>query len=248
VPGQLSLDDLLREVLSAPDAAALAAATARLMASPDVLPEIARKLMSTTWEERALALHFVTRLAPPPEIFTSGTIHCLRSPLDPDPLGDETALVLVCCGLLADGVQGFRDDVRNRVRAIDAAEGPRAPVMRRLAHETLAKIDHAVVHSKQVWAALIDSLVQVVRAGHRDAAIAEVERQCKDDWYPELARATRWENIGDALASSDHALARYCYDQAYDNFVQHASGASSGGEGMARMEDVHRLGRKRGGV
>ena len=248
MPGQMSLDDLLREALAAPDEATRAIASERLAAYPDVLPEIARKMMSNVWAERALALQFVTRLAPPPELFTSGTLHCLRSPLGDDPLGDEMALVLVCCGLLAAGVSGFRDVVRDRVRAIDAAEGPRAPVMRRLAHETLAKIDQAIAQSKQVWAAGIDALVQVVRAGHRDAAIREVERQCKDDWYPELARAARWEDVGDALVSSDRELARFCYDQAYDNFAQHASGASSGGEGMARMLDVHRLGKKRGGV
>ncbi len=242
------LDDLIREVLAADTTEARGAATARLLQVPDALNEIAQKLGSTDWAQRSLALHFVTRCLPPPPIFTSGVIHCLRSPLDLDPLGDETALVLVCCGMIAHEVSGFRELLATRVRAIDIAEGPRGPVMRKLAHETLDRVDAVIAESNRRWRAGIDAYVELVRAGQRDEATARIDADSADSFYPELGRAARWEDAGDVLAASEPALARFCYSQAHDNFAWHASGASSGGEGMARMLDVHRVAKKRGGT
>lgn len=237
----MSLDDLLREALAAPDDDARARAAAQIAAEPDAIPQITAKLMSSAADQRTLALHFVTRLAPPPAQLAPGVIHCLRSPLDPDPLGDETALVLLCCGALAAEVIGFRDVLAERVHAIDRAEGPRAPVMRRLAHDTLAALDRALAASKQRWAAMLQALVDLVSSGDRDGAAAEIERQTVDDFYPELGRAARWEELGDRL---DRAGAHYCYERAHACFAEHASYATAGGEGLARMLDVDRLAAK----
>lgn len=242
------LDDLIRDVLAAETIDARDAASARLMQHPDALELIAQKLYATDWEQRALGLHFVTRCLPPPPVFSPGVIHCLRSPLDADPLGDEMALVLVCCGALAHEVSGFREVLAARVRAVDIAEGPRAPVLRKLAHETLDKVDALIAEGHRKWRAEIEALVELVRAGKHDEAIAQIEAASADGYYPELGRAARWEDMGDALAASEPALARVCYGHAHDAFAWHASGASSGGEGMARMLDVHRVAKKRGGT
>ena len=242
------LDDLIRDVLAAETVDARDAASARLMQVPDALEQIAQKLYALEWEQRSLALHFVTRCLPPPPVFSPGVIHCLRSPLAADPLGDEMALVLVCCGALAHEVSGFRELLAARVRAVDSAEGPRGPVMRTLAHETLDKVDAVIAEADRTWRAEIAALVELVRAGKHDEALAQIEAASADGYYPELGRAARWEDLGDALATSDAALARFCYGHAHDNFAWHASGASSGGEGMARMLDVHRLATKRGGA
>lgn len=238
----MQVDDLLRELLAAPDDETRAAASARLAAVPDALTQIASRLSSPEWEQRELALHFITRLPEPPALFASGVIHCLRRPMG-DPHSDASALVLVCCGLLASEVSGFRDEIASRVAAIDAAvgEGPRGPTMSRLAHETLAKIDASIAASKAARKHEIDSLAALVRAGRRDDAETAIDAMSADSYYPELGRAALWEGVGEALASSDRDAARFCLERAHHNFQWHASGASSGGEGMARMIDVNRL-------
>ena len=237
----MELEALIAGVLDARDDASRATATAALLAVPDALARIADKLQSTEWAQRGLALHFVTRLSPPPELFASGVIHCLRNPLDPDPLGDELALIFVCCGALAHEVLGFRTVVADRVRAVDRAEGPRRPVMQRLAHETLAKVDAAVAASDRAWREEVASVVALLQLGRHDEAELWVAQSSADGFYPELGRAALWESAGNKLRANASNLARFCYERALSNFEEHASGASSGGEGMSRMLDVHRL-------
>ncbi len=237
----MQLEARMAAVLDAPDDASRATATAALLALPDALEQIARKLPSLDWAERGLALHFVSRLSPPPEVFASGVIHCLRSPLDHDPLGDEMALVLVCCGALAGEVFGFRDVLAQRVRAIDIAEGPRGPVMRGLAHETLARIDAAAAERTRAWDKEVASVVALLQLGRSDDAEQWVTQTSADGFDPELGRAALWESAGNKLRASSPELAQHCYQRALRNFEEHASGASSGGEGMSRMLDVHRL-------
>ena len=237
----MQLEMLMAAVLDAPDDTARATATTALLAVPDALSQIAAKLRSTDWAERGLALHFVTRLSPSPALFASGVIHCLRNPLDDDPLGDELALIFVCCGALAHEVLGFRDALARRVRAVDMAEGPRGPVMRKLAHETLAKVEAAIAASDRAWTKEVASVVALLQLGRRDEAELWVTQSSADGFYPELGRAARWESAGNKLRASAPELARFCYERALRNFEEHASGASSGGEGMSRMLDVHRL-------
>lgn len=237
----IQLDDRIRAVLDAADDAARATATASLLEVPDALAHIAGKLSSTDWAQRGLALHFVTRLAPPPALFGQGVIHCLRNPLDPDPHGDELALVLVCCGALASELLGFRAVLAQRVRAVDLAEGPRGAVMRRLAHDTLAKVDAAIAESDRAWDKDVASVVALMQLGRTAEAELWVMQSSASGYYPELGRAARWESAGDKLRASAPELARHCYERALRNFEEHASGASSGGEGMARMLDVDRL-------
>lgn len=237
----MQLDDHIRAVLDARDDASRAVATAALLGLPGALEAVARKLSSTDWAERGLALHFVSRLAPPPAMFASGVIHCLRNPLDRDPHGDELALVLVCCGALASEVLGFRDVLAERVRAVDIAEGPRGPVMRRLAHETLDTIDATRAALDRARAKEVAAVVALIQLGHTAEAELWVTQSVADGFYPELGRAALWESTGDTLRASDPELARACYERALRNFAEHASGASSGGEGMSRMLDVERL-------
>lgn len=236
----MQLEAAMAAVLDARDDAARATATAALLALRDALPQIASKLSSTDWAQRGLALHFVTRLSPPPEMFASGVIHCLRNPLDHDPLSDELALILVCCGALASHVIGFRDDLQTRADAIHETRGERRLVMHRLALETLEKVDAAIAAGERAWDKEVASVVALLQLGRRDDAELWVAQSSADGFYPELGRAARWESAGAKLASSPE-LARFCYERALRNFEEHASGASSGGEGMARMLDVHRL-------
>jgi hypothetical protein len=236
----MQLQALIAAVLDAPDDDARASAGAALFTEPDALARIAAMLPSADWTQRGLALHFVTRLSPPPALFASGVIHCLRNPLDPDPHGDELALVLVCCGALAHEVAGFRDVIAQRVRAIERTKGPHGPVMRRLAHETLAKIDAARAESARAWDTGIASVVALLQLGRHAEAELWVTQSSADTMYPELGRAARWESAGDKLRATPE-LARFCYERALRGFEEHASGASSGGEGMARMLDVDRL-------
>ena len=237
----MPLLDLVRAVLAASTDQARTLAGARLAELPDALGEIAKLLTSPDWAERELALHFVTRLSPPPALFAPGVLHCLRAPLRYDPLGDELALVLVCCGALARELAGAREEVASRAAAIDHAEGPRAPVMSRLAHETLAKLDVAraelAAHAAELRAARIAKL----RAGHQDEVRAEIWAEAASEYYAELARATRWEELADVLADRDRAAMRYCLERALEDFRWHAGTSTSGGEGMARMLDVRRL-------
>lgn len=236
----MPLDALLRDVLAAPDDAARADAAARLAAYPDALPRIAQMLWSPDEPTRVLALHVITRLAPPPPLFGPGILHRLREPMG-DPLGDEIALVLVCCGRYPDAVAGARDVLAARVRTIDRAEGPRAPTLRRLAHDTLAIVDHAIASAEVRRDTEIASLAAMVRAGKRADAETAITAMTAGEFYPELARATRWEAVGDALAKLDRDAARFCFERAHHDYQWHASGATAGGEGLARMLDVDRL-------
>src|SRR6187200_1928366 len=99
--GMAELDDLLREVLTATTDEARGAASARISKVDNVVAEINARLRADDWPTREIALHFVTRLAPPPAELAEGVLHCLRSPLQGDMQLAELALVLYACGQLA---------------------------------------------------------------------------------------------------------------------------------------------------
>lgn len=63
-----------------------------------------------------------------------------------------------------------------------------------------------------------------------------------EGYYPECeVRASYYENWGDTLSGEDQ-IAKY--REALNYWQMHASQSTSGGEGTARMMDVHRLKKK----
>lgn len=81
-----------------------------------------------------------------------------------------------------------------------------------------------------------------------DAALAELAAFKDTDDHELLWRAYQAETLADrACRDGDAAAARSLYRLALRDFECYASGATSGGEGMSRMLDVHRL-RERLGV
>jgi hypothetical protein len=153
-----SLDDLLRDSLTATTDAERAEIGARISRVPDVIEEINGRLRSDQWETRRLALHFLSRLAPPPEQLTPAFVSALTSPLSHDPFGEETVLGLVIAGVIASRITGYRAAIAQRIewigRAIKLGSSVvpgeptpfehRASIVMRLAVDTLAKIDAAI--------------------------------------------------------------------------------------------------------
>ena len=64
------------------------------------------------------------------------------------------------------------------------------------------------------------------------------------DWFYDLA--PMMESAGGRYEDSDRALAIFCYEQAQGLYQAQSSGATSGGDGMAEMNEMRgsHLGRK----
>ncbi len=91
------------------------------------------------------------------------------------------------------------------------------------------------------WTQILDALAS------RDMELAKRliwPRGVGEDWY--YAMAPMMEMRGGSYEKSDPELAIFCYEQARGLYRAQASGATSGGEGMALMNEDrdHQLGRK----
>jgi hypothetical protein len=91
------------------------------------------------------------------------------------------------------------------------------------------------------WPQILDALAA------RDLELAKKliwPRGAGEDWL--YALAPMMEMRAGGYEQSDVALAIFCYEQARDLYRAQASGATSGGEGLALMNDDrdHELGRK----
>ncbi len=243
-----AIETCIRDVLLASDDASRDAASVRLWALPAVLAGISVLLYSPDVGRRALALQIAVRISPPPDELVSAVAHCLMNPLGDDPLGDESVLIVTACAAYADSLLGYRRALAERVEAIDRAEGPRAAIVRRFAHETLAKIDEALARSKRVWQAMIDSIAALIASGDFDAAATRVPVEAGEA-DNEHGCAQIWDAVGEKrLLAGDHDGAQRCFELALDQYRRHASYATSGGEGMERMLDVDRLKAKLAGL
>ncbi|MFO0725561.1 MAG: hypothetical protein U1E65_17390 [Myxococcota bacterium] len=236
------LDDLLDAALRAQTDAERATVGAAISQVPQVIPELLSRILSRDLPTRLRALHFVSRLAPPPEGLEGGIVAALEEIIDPDPHSDERALLLVASGLMPLRVAEHRAIIAQRVAEAGSAEGPRREIFARLGRDTLEKIDGAVLTAQAALEARAEALAAEVRAGAVDRVAAEIARIAAPQYYPELARANAWERVGDRLRTSgDFSAAKEIYGRALGDYRWHAAGASAGAEGMARMLDVHRL-------
>src|SRR5258708_9328815 len=91
------------------------------------------------------------------------------------------------------------------------------------------------------WTKIVDAM------GARDMELAARliwPRGAGANWY--YAMAPMMGMQGGVYEKSDPALAIFCYEQARDLYSAQASGATSGGEGLALMNEDrdHGLGRK----
>jgi hypothetical protein len=91
------------------------------------------------------------------------------------------------------------------------------------------------------WPKILDALAS------RDVELLKTllwPRRAGEDWYYSMAPMI--ENAGGGYEKSDTALALFCYEQARDLYIAQASGATSGGEGLAMMNEGRdrELGRK----
>lgn len=236
------LDELLEAALRAQTDAERGPIAAAIGHVPQVIAELVARLKSRELPTRLRALHFVSRLAPPPEGLEEGIVAALRQVLDPDPHGDERALLLVAAGLMPLRVAAVRELIAQRAAEARRAEGPRRDIFERLGQQTLDQIDAAVDAAQAALEAGAEVLASRVRAGAILEVAAEVERVAALQYYPELARANAWERIADQLRKSrDLSAATEIYRRALGDYRWHAAGATAGGEGLARMVDVHRL-------
>ncbi len=256
------IDELLRASLVATTEAERAERGARIARVPDVIAKINDRLRSLVWETRRIAMHFTSRLAPPPEGLAPAVISILYSPLSEDPFGEETVLGLVIAGAIATQLLPHRRVIEKRLgwiqRAIDLGDSEvpehpgeptqfdglrdRANIVLRLARDTLAKVDVAIAAERTKY----DALVAMI-AGRFETtpgeAIAMVALQATTNPDRQAWAARVWHDIAHRFADTSRNR-RAALEHSLEALRWDASGATSGGEGLARMEAVYELERE----
>jgi hypothetical protein len=254
-----SLEELLRASLTATTDAERVELGAEIARVPDVIAKISERLRSQDWDTRRLAMHFVTRLAPPPEELTPAIVTALVQPIACDAFGEETVLGLVIAGAIAPRVTAQRSAIEQRLGWIEreisigsneVADHPgeptqfdaRAAIVKKLALDTLKKIDAAIALEREKHDALIAKLAERF-ATDPGQAIAMVELQAATMPERDSSCAGIWESIANHFARSSPKH-REALEHAVAALRRYASYSTSGGEGMARMADVHALERQ----
>lgn len=250
------LDDLLRASLVAATDAERAQLGAQIARVPDVIAQLGERLRSTDWDTRRLAMHFASRLAPPPEQLTAALVATLTSPLSEEPFGEETVLGLVIAGAIAARLTAQRYAIANRLawirRAIalgaEATErggdpsAERARIVERLAVDTLARIDAAIAAERQRYDAEVALFAERFATAPGDAvAMVALRAATHPDRHAFAAAA--WKDIAYRFVDTS-TKRREALEHALEALRWDASGATSGGEGLARMEAVHALERE----
>ena len=256
------IDELLRMSLVAATDSDRADIGARIARTPDVIAKINARLRSLEWETRRTAMHFTSRLAPPPVELAPAIVSTLYSPLSEDPFGEETVLGLVIAGAIAAQMTTHRRVIEKRLgwiqRAIELGDSEvsdhpgeptqfdgfrdRANIVLRLARDTLAKIDAAIGAEHTKYEALIAMIAGRFETTPGEA-IAMVALQATTNPERQAWAARVWRDIAHRFvdtspnrrAALEHSLEALRWD---------ASGATSGGEGLARMEAVYELERE----
>ena len=255
-----TLDDLLRDTLTATTDAERAMLSAQITRFPDVVAELKARIRSDQWDTRRLALHFVSRLAPPPDELTSAIVAVLWSPLSRDPFGEETVLGLVIAGVIATRITAHRHPIAMRLewieRAIEVgsdevADHPgeptqfdhRADIVKRLALDTLAKLDAAIAIERTKHEAMLAKIAGRFETAPGEAiAMVELQAATVDDDRAAWTSAV-WRGVAHRFATASPNR-RAALEHSLEALRWWASGSSSGGEGMARMGDVHELERE----
>jgi hypothetical protein len=253
------VDTLLRASLAATTDAERVELGGRIARIPDVIARISERLHSTTWETRRIAMHFVTRLSPPPDALTPAIVNVLARPLSEEPFGEETVLSLVIAGAVAPRVTAQRRAIELRLgwieRAIaigsdEVADHPgeptqfdiRASIVKKLALDTLAKLDAAIAVERERRAKLVALIAETFASSPGEAitmvALEATKHHERDAWT-----AGMWEDIAATFARSSPKH-RDALEHALQALRQYASYSTSGGEGLARMAEVHEVERR----
>ncbi len=253
------VESLLRASLAATTDSERAELGARLAPIPDVIAQLSERLLSDAWETRRLAMHFVSRLAPPPEELTPAIVSGLTRPLSQEPFGEETVLGLVIARAIAPRVTGYRRAIEERLGWIERAiavgsdEVPdhpgeptqfdiRAGIVKKLALDALAKLDAAIAAERETRAKLV-VLIAETFATSPDDALAMVAMRAAKEIERDAWTAGLWEDIASTFARSSPKH-RAALEHALEALRRYASYATSGGEGNARMAQVHELERQ----
>jgi len=99
------------------------------------------------------------------------------------------------------------------------------------------------------WHNIEEKIAWWLASGNRENA-ERLASSRSNFWAPDGEVRAGWgeyfERLADDLAArGNRADALWCYDLADNYYSRHASEATSGGEGTARMRDVNRLSAKR---
>jgi hypothetical protein len=254
------VDEMLRDSLQATTDVERADLGRRLAAIPDVIARIGARLRSDDWAVRRIAMHFVTRLAPPPDELVPAVVSILFGPLSRDPFGEETVLGLVIAGAIAPRLTAERFCIAQRLEWIDkaialgsdeVADHPgeptqfdiRANIVRKLALDTLAKIDTAIGIEREKREALVATIAARFETAPGDA-VAMVELTAvtgAGDRYADAAGL--WRAVAHRFPAASPNR-RAALEHSLEALRWYAAGSSAGGEGLARMDEVHELERE----
>jgi len=251
------LDDLLRASLAATTPGERKDIGGKLAEFPDIVAELETRLRSPVWDTRRLALHFMSRLGPPPEELTAAFTSALQAPLSQEPFGEETVLGLVIAGVIAARVTRQRALIAQRLawieRAIaigssEVADHPgeptsfdqRAAIALRLARETLAKIDAAIAAEQATHEALIATIAAELSTSVPQATTLVILYATQQSGDRDAVIAGLWHQIARRFAPTapEHRVA---LTKELAALRAYASTSTAGGEGMARMVEVHEL-------
>lgn len=255
-----SLEELLRASLTASTDVERAELGAKIARVPDVIARISERLQSHDWDTRRLAMHFVTRLSPPPPELAPAIVTALVQPLTREAFGEETVLGLVIAGAIAPRLTAQRWAIEQRLGWIEreitigsseVADHPgeptpfdqRAATVKKLALDTLKKIDAAIDIERTERDAMIARFAERF-ASDPGTAITMVSLQSAtvaDDRYAWMAGV--WQAIAETFARSSPKH-REALERSLEALRWYAAGSTSGGEGIARTEEVHALERE----
>jgi hypothetical protein len=182
-----------------------------------------------------------------PEGLEPAIVRALRSPLDPNPEGDEIRWALEALLNVADRVTGFRAEIAELRRALRQYKTEEAHRARTLVLAILTKMDERIRHAEDEREAAVAVLRKLCIEDEFEQADQWLEQWAKTrhDGNDVVARANLAEAAGDGLTEEYPAAAKWLHQRALDLFEQYASGKRSG-EAAARGRHVRRVGHKLG--
>jgi len=222
---------------------------AMLSRRPNLEQEFAAALASTGPSERLVTLEFVSQMQQVPDGLEAGIVQALRSPLDPNPLGDEIRWALEALLNVADRVTDLRGQIAELRKTLRRSRGEVAARGRALVQAVLKKMDDHIRKAEQER----EAAIAVMRKLAVDGAYGKAE-EWLEQWatrHPQprgiVARASLAEAAGDVVAESlEHPeAASWLYQQAISLFDEYAKGVT-GGEADARGRHARRVARKLG--
>jgi hypothetical protein len=239
-----SLQLLLRCTLPA----ALRVAQQRLGQRSGLLAELRSALYATEPQARLLTLQLVSRMPQVPRELRPAALQAIQSSLTLDPLGEEVLAALMALYALAASGQHLRAEVARIGRHLEGWTGERAGLTRQVAEAVVAAMDRAAAAAKERYTGCRDQLAALVRESRLDEARAVLAAAypAEDPEDPDgglTGRTALCEDAAQTLHKSpgQTSAVRTLLTWALDSAQDFASGASAGGEGMARMVEVNRL-------